>query len=60
MVRYGSATSRPPRTVAPITRPALISTKFLMMYCPSSVGTKGTIWKTWSGKRKIGMAVPTI
>ncbi len=29
---------RPPRTVAPITRPALISTMFLTIYWPSSVG----------------------
>ena len=36
----GSATTRPPLTVAPITIPALISTTFLMMYCPSSVGAR--------------------
>jgi hypothetical protein len=33
------AESRPPRTVAPTTSPALTRTKFLMMYCPSRVGT---------------------
>jgi cation-transporting ATPase I len=37
-ISSGSDTKRPPRTVPPITMPALISTKFLMMYCPSSVG----------------------
>jgi hypothetical protein len=34
----GSATTLPPRTVAPITNPALINTIFLKMYCPSRVG----------------------
>jgi len=34
----GSDESRPPRTVAPTTIAAAISTRFLMMYCPSSVG----------------------
>src|SRR5947209_19007791 len=33
----GSATMLPPRMVAPITKPAPINTRFLMMYWPSSV-----------------------
>ena len=37
--RYSSSgTIRPPRTVAPITMPALTRTMFLIIYCPSSVG----------------------
>src|SRR6185369_14902939 len=45
----GSAESRPPRTVAPTTIAAAISTRFLMMYCPSSVGAYGNLVKVSCG-----------
>src|SRR6185295_3798769 len=47
----GSADRRPPRTVAPRTIAPLINTRFLMMYCPSIVGTNGAQVKTSDGKR---------
>jgi hypothetical protein len=34
----GSAMTLPPRIVAPTSRPAQTSTRFLIMYCPNSVG----------------------
>ncbi len=39
-VPFGPATSRPPRTVAAITIPALTSTTSLITYCPSSEGAR--------------------
>jgi hypothetical protein len=36
------------------------STRFLMIYCPSKVGTKGNITKVSAGKRINGVIVPSI
>jgi len=43
-----------------MTRPAVTRTRFLMMYCPSSVGAIGTTVKHFSGKRNRGVTVPSI
>ena len=56
----GSATIRPPRTVAPITTLALMSTRFLMMYYPSNVGIKGKTSNVSSGNKTSGVSVPSI
>ena len=55
-----SGVRRPPRTVAPITIPALTSTMFLIMYCPSSVGAYGICAKVSWGKKINGVMVPSI
>src|SRR5436309_1589230 len=55
-----SALIPPPRTVAPTTIPALISTRFLMMYCPSRVGAHGKRAKTSWGNSAMGVKVPSI
>ena len=54
----GSATTRPPRTVAPTTIPAAISTTFLMMYCPSSVGSVRDPREDLLGKEEDGRQRP--
>ena len=54
------STIRPPRTVAPTTKPALISTKFLMIYCPSKVGAYGIRVNVSVGKSINGVIVPII
>jgi hypothetical protein len=56
----GLGRSPPPRTVAPITRPALTNTRFFTMYCPLSVSTNGILWKVRSGKKSMGMTAPGI
>ncbi len=56
----GSARSRPPRTVAPITMAAPTRTRFLMMYCPSNVGEYGNAAKVSDGKNTSGSIVPGI
>ena len=47
-------------TVAPKTSPALIKIKFLMIYWPSKVGTKGKIVNVSLGNRTNGVNVPSI
>jgi hypothetical protein len=43
-----------------MTIPALIRTRFLKIYCPSSVGAYGIWVKTSDGNKKIGVIVPSI
>jgi len=57
---FENETSFPPLTVAPKTNPALINTKFLIMYCPSKVKPYGKTVHTFSGKMISGNAVPGI
>jgi hypothetical protein len=56
----GSATMAPPRSIPPRARPAETSTRFLMMYCPSSVGAQKPWVKSSLWKRNKGMNVPVI
>ena len=56
----GSEIIFPPRTVAPIAKPALINIKFFIIYCPSSVGTNGNILNVSAEKKNSGVIVPNI
>ncbi len=50
----------PLRTAPPTAIAALMSTRFLMMYCPSSVGAQGMCVKHTSGSSTSGRKVPGI